>query len=103
MTSAEFPTYGIEHNMYLLASFVLPNFGEFPRYPQINIPIELIDNIRTNIFTFDYYKSIVIILLSLLTFYLNHINIFKKNVIYLIIIFLSILDLYMVKPKYLPL
>ena len=79
-----------------MAFFVFPDFGEFPRYPQIRMPIEFIDNIRTDIFTFDFYKSILIILLTLLTFYLNHINLLKKNIIFLIIILLSILDFYMV-------
>ena len=80
----------------LMAFFVFPDFGEFPRYPQIRMPIELIDNIRIDIFTFDFYKSILIILLTLLTFYLNHIKLLKKNIIFLIIILLSIVDFYMV-------
>ena len=62
MTSAEFPTFGFEHNIYLFASFVLwfglPWAGKkyMPKHAQMNLAIILIVVTLLQELFFDFFQ-----------------------------------------------
>ena len=82
--------------LIVLKVFLFPSIGDFPRYPQINLPKEILDEIRNNLVNFDFYKSIIIIVISLILFYFSYIDFIKRNIMVSIFCLISFIDIYLV-------
>jgi uncharacterized membrane protein YfhO len=82
--------------LIVLKVVLFPNIGDFPRYPQMSFPKELLDEIRNNMVIFDFYKSIVIITISLIIFYLCYIDLIKQRILVTILLLISFIDIYLV-------